>query len=108
MEEIDKKNNENADKRKYPRIAIKIKCRGEKAKYYSKDLSCDGIFLLKCTGYEPGNILTMEFKVPSDKKLIKVRGIVVWLSKEGTGLRFLTISNDDYEIISNFVDKQLL
>ncbi len=107
MEEIDNKNNKNIDKRKYPRIEIKIKCRGDKAKYYSKDLCCDGIFLLKCINYEPGSILAMEFSVPGDKKLIKVRGIVVWLGKEGAGLRFLTISNADYEIINNFMNKQL-
>lgn len=106
MSEIKETEKNGAEKRRYPRILIRIKCMGETSKYYSRDISCDGIFLNECDKLEQGSVLSVEFKMPDNRKLIQVKGIIVWKSKEGSGIRFLTLSTSDFEIIKNYIDKQ--
>ncbi len=107
MSENNELKNTGADKREYPRILIRIKCKGETVKFFSRDISCDGIFLNKCTELESGSVLTMEFSMPDNRKKIQVKGIVVWKSKEGSGIRFLTLSTGDFEIIRDYINKQI-
>ena len=107
MSETNESKNVGANKRKYPRILIRIKCKGESAKFFSRDISCDGIFLNKCMELDPGSVLSMEFRMPDNRKNIKVKGIIVWKDKEGAGIRFLTLSTGDFEIIRDYVNKQI-
>ena len=107
MAENEKDTKDYTEKRKYPRILIRIKCKGENNKYYSKDLSCEGIFLSKCTEYPAGNIMSLEFKLPGTRTTVKTRGIVCWVNNEGSGIRFLTLSVSDFDALKDFLsDKQ--
>ena len=107
MSETNESKNTGADKRKYPRILIRIKCKGETAKFYSRDISCDGIFLNKCMELDQGSVLSMEFRIPDNRKNIQVKGILVWKDKEGAGIRFLTLSTSDFEIIRDDINKHM-
>ena len=104
------------ERRRYPRLPIKIKffCHDSTPKegdgllhFYSKDLSCGGVFLKGETSISPGNVLHMDFKLPENEQTITVSGVIIRKNDEGVAIRFLTLNIDEFETVENFVTNQL-
>jgi hypothetical protein len=106
------------EKRKYPRIPVKIKfvCKKNSAisgvqdgllEIYSKDLSSSGVLLEQCPGFSEGYLLEMEFTLPSSTELMKVKGLIIRKDQYGSGVRFLTLNMTDFETIDSFISKNL-
>ncbi len=115
------KNNDSehyVERRKYPRIPVKIKldCEipqtGETSfdgllHFQSKNISSGGVFLEGVKNLPEGYVVSIEFKLPEVKKPFTVKGIVVWTGRRGAGVRFMTFNIDDFETITKYIDKSL-
>ena len=110
------KTSEIIEKRRYPRVPIKIEffCHDSEPKegdgllhFHSSNLSCGGVYLTGNTGFTVGNILHMDFKLPDNEQKISVSGVIVRKDEEGMGIRFLTLTIDEFERVENFVNDQL-
>jgi hypothetical protein len=115
---MDKKseNSGHIEKRKYPRLPIKINffCHnpvpkeGDGLLYFnSRDLSCGGVYLQGDISLNPGSILHMDFKMPNIDKLISVSGVVIRKDTTGLAIRFLTLNIDEFELVENFITSQM-
>lgn len=115
---MDKKseNPGHIEKRKYPRLPIKINffCHnpvpkeGDGLLYFnSRDLSCGGVYLQGDISLNPGSILHMDFKMPNIDKLISVSGVVIRKDTTGLAIRFLTLNIDEFELVENFITSQM-
>jgi len=114
---VKKKNDESIiEKRRYPRIPIKIKfyCHDTKSQegdgllhFFSRNLSCGGVYLKGNSSFAMGNILHMDFKLPENDQTITVSGVIVRKDDDGLGVRFLTLNIDEFESVENFVSSML-
>ncbi len=112
-----KKENESIiEKRRYPRLPIKIKfyqhdnelIKGDGLlHFFSKNLSCGGVYLKCDSSLSPGNILHMDFKLPENDQIITVSGVIIRKDPEGVGVRFLTLTIDEFETVESFVNSRL-
>jgi len=118
MQENNDSKNHFIEKRKYPRIPLKItfQCLSKVAEntsedgllhFHSKDLCCGGVFIEKGLEFQEGTILLMKFKLPEKEKLINVKGLVLRTNDDGAGIRFLTLNIDDFESIDNYINQYL-
>ncbi len=104
------------EKRRYPRLPIEIKfhCYDREPKhgngllhFYSKNLSCGGVYLKGDTSFNIGSVLHMDFKLPGLKQIISVSGVIVRKEENGLGVRFLTLNIDEFETVENFVNEYM-
>ena len=106
------------EKRKYPRIPIKIQFECEPRQndtsvgdgllhFHTKDLCCGGIAVDQHLDFPPGSILHMKFNLPDNPNPIKVRGLVIRINKDSAGIRFMTLDINDFESIDNYVNRHI-
>ncbi len=118
MQKNNNSNNGFIEKRKYSRIALKVKFQCEShptitpqedglLHFYSKNLCCGGVFVECCSELTEGTILLMEFKLPKKEKTITVKGLVLRTNDKGFGIRFLTLNIDDFEFLDDYVNQCL-
>lgn len=111
-------NEHHIERRKYPRVPVKIKldCEipqtGETSfdgllQFQSKNISSGGVFLEGIKNLPEGYVVCIEFKLPEIEKSFTVKGIVIWSGKRGSGVRFMTLNIDDFEIITDYIDRSL-
>ena len=114
--DIKRKDKSIIEKRRYPRIPIKIEfyCHDTEPKkgdgllhFHSSNLGCGGVYLKGDTGFSVGNILHMDFKLPDNDQTISVSGVIVRKDEEGMGIRFLPLTINEFETVENFVNEQL-
>jgi len=92
------------EKRKHARIPITAKVSriedGKKNFYFTKDLSVGGIFIVTREDIPIGTEIDLELAVQGVKELLKIRGRVVRIEKdgdkiEGYGVQFINILDED-------------
>jgi len=116
MVQNSEKNNLDSDRRRYPRIPIEIKffCKSPAPSqedgllhFYSRDLSCGGVFLKGKAILNPGNVVHLDFKLPEHDQTISVSGVVIRATDDGMGVRFLTLNINEFEMVEDFVNDML-
>lgn len=106
------------EKRKYPRVPARVRLDCELAQtgtpsvygllqFHSRNISSGGIFLEGVKNLPEDYILSIEFKLPENEKLFTVKGLVVWTNDHGSGIRFMTLDINDFETITEYINKSL-
>ena len=104
----------DSERRRYPRLPIEIKffCKSPSPvegdgllHFYSRDLSCGGVFLKGKTNLAPGKVLHLDFKLPEHDQTISVSGVVIRATEEGMGIRFLTLNINEFEMVEDFINE---
>jgi uncharacterized protein (TIGR02266 family) len=106
----------NPEKRAHPRVPMMVKVVDQKTgkvrDYFSREISCGGIFIESQNPYEAGNKVTLEFQVPGTESRLKVSAEVVHVTSEGEkggfsgfGLRFLDLDGYSEKTIADYVEK---
>ncbi len=82
-----------------------------------KNLSSGGMCIITNEKLQEGMVLSLEFDIPGVKKAIGAEGKVVWGDGKfderdnagkrifQTGIQFLTIADDDKEMLANYIEK---
>lgn len=65
------------------------------------DLSLNGLFIevVDKAGLEPGRVVSLAIKFPTEEKAILLRARVVNLSRRGVGCNFVNLSMTNFEVI---------
>jgi len=106
------------EKRKYPRIPVRIKLDCELSQvtatsvygllqFNSRNISSGGIFLEGIKDLPEGHVLNLNFTLPIYDKPVSVKGLVLWTGERGSGIRFLTLGMEDFDMITEFVNEHL-
>ena len=106
------------EKRKYPRLHLRIKLDCELSQvstpsiyaliqFNSKNISSGGVFVEGIKNLPEGQVINLEFSMPEDDKTINVKGLVMWSDNTGSGVRFLTLGIDEFEMISDYVRENM-
>ena len=75
--------------------------------FHSKDLSSTGIQMEVTEELPEGQVLNLGFHIPYYNKPVNVKGLVMWSDSASSGIRFLTLDKEDFELITEFVNKNL-
>ncbi len=110
-----KKPKEYPDKRVYPRVPMMVKVRdadtGKEEEYFSKEISCGGLFLETKNPYKKGKILQVEFQIPGTQEQVRVKAKVVHEALPGDkgpvgmGLSFIDMDGHSESSIAAYVEK---
>ncbi|MGI6393141.1 MAG: PilZ domain-containing protein [bacterium] len=112
------------NKRNFKRALISLKIHltesgdGVSIKFDTHNLSEGGIFVKSSILWEPDQEFDLSFFLPNSEKEIRVKGIVarsddkysIFLPNDedssipGMGIKFLNLSEEDREIIRNYID----
>ena len=106
-----------ADQRRHPRKPLQVLLRGRDAEgvgnlvFEASDLSAGGVFLASDFLLDPGDGMTLEFKVPGDDaRTLKVQARVVWVrrfptegERAGMGVEFVRVSEEDRSTLLGFL-----
>ena len=109
------KKSSKRERRQARRVEVNMWVREERDDYYylykATDISEGGLFLEK--KIEPPNFpiqSIFKFTLPKSSRLISAQGVVAFTStpseassKVGSGIKFITISNQDKKLISKFL-----
>ena len=106
----------NPEKRSHPRVPMMVKVvdqeTGEAKDYFSREISCGGIFIESHNPYKAGKKVTLEFQVPGTESRLKVSAKVIHVVSEskkdrvaGFGLRFLDMDGYSEKTIADYVEK---
>lgn len=102
----------NPDRRKHRRIPVQVNVRieftGQEFSAASGNLSAGGVFLETDRRLPPGTRVRLRFTVPIIAKYpVRAEGEVVWVGREQNGLavRFLEISDEDRDLLSELAEK---
>ncbi len=106
------------EKRKHPRIPVRINFSCEISQvnassvygllqFNSRDISSGGIFLEGIKKLPEGHVLNLDFTLPIYNKPVSVKGLVLWTSNRGSGIRFLSLDMEDVDMINEFVTEHL-
>ena len=111
------------ENRVFDRTAISLKIRLSEdsddvsIKFDTANLSEGGIFVKSSLLWKPGQIFNLSFTLPGFDKEIKVKGIVARSDDKysiftetdssipGMGIKFIDLSDEDREIIKEFLSK---
>jgi hypothetical protein len=99
-------------KRRFPRFAVDIRLRlqvfrdGVTASFWgrSRELGQDGIGGTFTGELEPGEVVSLEFSLPVAVQPIKVRAIVRYRSGLYHGFEFLTLNQEQRDIVRRACD----
>lgn len=79
--------------------------------FESADLSAGGTFLKADLLLEPGDRLSLEFRVPGTARLMRAQARVAWVRRfpeesepAGMGVEFLAMSDDDRVALAGFLE----
>ncbi len=87
-------------------------------KFDTANLSEGGIFVKSSLLWEPGQVFNLAFTLPGFDKEIKVKGVVARSDDKysiftetdssipGMGIKFIDLSDEDREIIKEFISQQ--
>ena len=99
------------------RVSVQVEAQSRLQQFYSRNLSSGGIYL-EVTGEPPaiGSQLQLKFDIPQAKKTLTAQAEVVHhhkfeemdqdlekTARTGIGLKFLKLSKNDENVISQFV-----
>jgi uncharacterized protein (TIGR02266 family) len=105
-----------AEHRRFARKAIPVEFRGRDAEgdgqlvFESEDISAGGTFLKSDLLLEPGERMTLEFRVPAVPRLLKAQARVVWARRfpqegeaAGMGVEFSAMSEEDRDVLTRYL-----
>jgi uncharacterized protein (TIGR02266 family) len=104
------------DQRRFARKALQVAFRGKDSKaageliFEAADLSTGGSFLKADLLLEQGERLSLEFRVPGVPRLLRAQARVAWVRRfprdnetAGMGVEFLTMSDEDREVLTQYL-----
>ena len=67
------------------------------------DLSLNGLFVevTDKTGLEPGRVVSLAIKFPTEEKAVLLKAKIVNVNKRGVGCHFLDLTQKNFETIKN-------
>jgi hypothetical protein len=69
------------------------------------DISLSGMYIMTDHALNTGSILRIDILIRDLKSALTTFAEVVWANETGGGLRFLTMKDEDREILRNYLDK---
>lgn len=109
----------NENQRRFVRRSLQVEFRGRddlgagQLSFAGADLSEGGTFLAAALLLEPGEPLTLEFRVPGLPRLMRAQARVAWVRRfpskgesGGMGVEFLAMSDDDRAVLSRYLAAQ--
>jgi Tfp pilus assembly protein PilZ len=72
---------------------------------YILDISAYGVFIETDEPFDSGLDIRLTFTLPDQKKPFNVSGEIVWSGKQGFGVKFNYLSNQQMDMVKSFAEQ---
>lgn len=107
---------EYKEKRRFPRVMVRALVDYESQNTYlydySENLSQGGIFIQTDNPLKIGELIDLKFSIPDIEKVFQIKGEVRWVEHQGNkqipkgmGIEFKDLTEDDRELLKEYLSK---
>jgi len=94
--------------RKSCMLSIDYKVEGQKYEGFMLDISPGGAFIETGEAFATGQQIDLTFFLPNSPRQLKIIGTILWKGLLGIGIKFEDIAPDQADIITAFMEEEIL
>ena len=89
-------------------LSIDYKVEGQKYDGFMLDISPGGAFIETGEAFTTGQQIDLTFFLPNSPRQLKIIGKILWKGLLGIGIKFDDIAQDQADIITAFMEEEIL